>query len=257
MVIQCPSCGFRGRIPEASGRRDRKTIICPRCSHRFSVGWAVLPPEGETSSPGRPEVSSPVPGSGSDARGGIPAETPGDPHGGRKPKKKRRFLWGCLATVGAVAIVAAILILGYNISHRVQESKEYDKIQQLGKKYPGYLLLYAIKTDAGSMTETQLKSYQEGLIGKGCVGMGRIVNIEKTTGSAILDLFGLKAPGTMITLTYKEYDIVLVLKGSYTDEFQTYDIGDTVLFAGIIKRATVAKRTSMTLSDVVIEGHTK
>ena len=256
MVIQCPSCGFAGRIPEGSGRRDRKTIVCPRCSHRFSVGWAVLPPEGETRSPGYPAVSSPIPTIGSDAGWRSTADTSPDPYAGKKPKKRRRFLWGCLATVSVIVIAGAILIFGYKVSHRIQETKEYDVIEQLGKKYPGYLLLYAIKTDPGSMTEAQLKSYQEGLIGRGCVGMGRIINIEKTTGSALLDFFGLKAPGTMITLTYKKYDIELVLKESYTDEFLTYNIGDTVLFAGIIKSATVAKRTSMTLSTVVIEGHT-
>ena len=176
---------------------------------------------------------------------------------GKRPKKSNRFLWGCVIAVASVISLIVILILGYGISTRIQESKEYDAIERLGKKYPNYLLLYTIETDPRTMTEVQLKSYQEGLVGKGCVGMGRIVNVEKTTGSSILDFFGLNAPGTIITLTYEKYDIELIMAQSYTDEFLAYSPGDTVLFAGIIKRVTVAERTSLSIINVIIEGHQK
>jgi hypothetical protein len=175
----------------------------------------------------------------------------------RRPRKKRRLLLGCgIAAAGVVALIA-ILIVGYGVSRRLQESKEYDLIEKLGKKYPGYLLLYNIETNPRTMTDAQLSSYEKGLVGKGCVGMGRVVNVEKTMGSSVLDLFGLNAPGTIITLVYEEYDIELILAQSYTDEFLTYNPGDTVLFAGIIRRATIDDRTHLSLLDVIIEGHRK
>jgi hypothetical protein len=164
---------------------------------------------------------------------------------------------GCGIAAAGVAALIVILIVGYGVSRRLQESKEYDLIEKLGKKYPGYLLLYDIETDPRTMTDIQLSSYEERLVGRGCVGMGKVVNIEKTTGSAVLDFFGLNAPGTIITLVYEKYDIELILAGSYTDEFLTYSPGDTVLFAGIIRRANIAERANLSLSDVIIEGHRK
>ena len=107
------------------------------------------------------------------------------------------------------------------------------------------------------MTKVQLNSYQEGLAGKGCVGMGKVLNTEKTVGSAVLDFFGLTTPGTIITLAHERYDIELVLDDSYSDEFLTYSVGDTVLFAGTIKKVVVAGRTRVILVDVIIERHQK
>jgi hypothetical protein len=83
------------------------------------------------------------------------------------------------------------------------------------------------------------------------------VDVQKTVGSTVLDFFGLTSPGTIINLKYEQYDIELVLEKSYSDEFLTYNVGDTVLFAGTIKRAVIGKRTRITLVNVIIEGHQK
>jgi hypothetical protein len=253
MNIRCPACGFTGRVPEGGDARDKKRVICPSCGHRFSVGLVVLNPGDQ---PSGSSVSSPLQDGGGAGRTiAGPAETAP----ARKKEKRRRhpFLWGCLIAVAAVAIGIAIVVLVNGISRQIQESKEYDILKKLGEKYPGYLLLNSITTDPGSMTELQVTSYQEGLVGKGCVGMGTVVNIEKTVGSAVLDFFGLTAPGTIIALTYEHYDVELVLDESYSDEFLTYNVGDTVLFAGTIKKAVIGSRTRISLTDAIIEGHRK
>jgi hypothetical protein len=255
MIVRCPACGFTGRVPEGKDRRDKKRVVCPSCGHRFLVGLIVLPPDGQPSE-SSPSVPEGV-GAGGDRGNAVSAEgAPPPPRSGRK-SRRRRFLWGCLITIAAVLIGAAILILINGISRNIQESKEYDIIKKLGEKYPGYLLLYSIKTDPGSMTELQITSYQKELIGKGCVGMGTVMDIKKTMGSAVLDFFGLTAPGTIITVAYEQYDVELVLDESYSDEFLTYGVGDTVLFAGTIKKAAVATRTRIALVNVIIEGHRK
>ncbi len=244
MVIRCPACGFAGRVPDDKGTRDTKRIVCPSCGHHFVVGLAVLPADGRTPAP-----------SGAPAR--EPAQNTPAPPGEAKKKKRRPFLWGCLIVLAALAIGAAILFLVPRFNKQIQESKEYDIMKKLGEKHPGYLLLNSIASDAGSMTELQITSYERGLVGKGCVGMGKVVDIQKTVGSAVLDFLGLTSPGTIIRLTYDRYDVDLVLKESYSDEFLAYGVGDTVLFAGIIKAAVINKRIRITLVDVVIEGHRK
>jgi predicted Zn finger-like uncharacterized protein len=254
MIIRCPECGFSGRIPEDKGGRDKKRVVCPSCGHRFAVGLVVLSPGGEP-----PKASSPPPGEagGDDRKDAVGTKDMPPSSGGAGKRKRHPVLWGCLITVAALAVGTAILILISGVSREIQESREYDVIKKLGEKYPGYLLLNSIKTDPGTMTDLQITSYQKNLIGRGCVGMGTIVDVEKTTGSAVLDFFGLTAPGTIITLTYERYDIELVLAESYSDEFISYHIGDTVLFAGIIKKAVIAERTRLSLADVIIEGHRK
>lgn len=255
MIVRCPACGFTGRVPEGNDRRDKKRVVCPSCGHRFLVGLIVLPPDGQP-----PEPSSSLPegvGAGGGQRNAVSAEGAPPPSRSGKKRRRHRFLWGCLITIAAVLIGAAILILINGISRNIQESKEYDIIKKLGEKYPGYLLLYSIKTDPGSMTELQITSYQKELIGKGCVGMGAVADIKKTAGSAVLDFFGLTAPGTIITVAYEQYDVELVLDESYSDEFLTYGVGDTILFAGTIKKAAVARRTRIALVNVIIEGHRK
>jgi predicted Zn finger-like uncharacterized protein len=256
MIIRCPVCGFTGRVPEDKGARDRKRVVCPSCGHRFVVGLTVLPPEGEPPGPSGPQPT------GGAVAGDTQTRSPAESASGtpvREAKKKRRhpLLWGCLIVFAAIAIGATILILIHGVSRQIQESKEYDIIKKLGEKYPGYLLLNSITTDPGSMTDLQITSYQKGLIGKGCVGMGTVVDIQKTIGSAVLDFFGLTSPGTIVTLAYERYDVELVLEESYSDEFLSYNIGDTVLFAGTIKKAVIANRTRITLVNVVIEGHRK
>jgi hypothetical protein len=255
MIVRCPACGFTGRVPEGNDKRDKKRVVCPLCGHRFSVGLVVIPPDGRP--PESPPSSAGRAGAGGGQGNAVNAESPLTPSRGAGKERRRTFLWGCLITVAALLIGTAILILVGGISRHIQESKEYDIVKKLGEKYPGYLLLYSIKTDSGSMTELQITSYQKELVGKGCVGMGTVVNIEKTIGSAVLDFFGLTAPGTIITLIYERYDIELVLDESYSDEFLTYSTGDTVLFAGTIKKATVANRTRVALVNVIIEGHRK
>jgi hypothetical protein len=236
MIICCPACGFRGRVPEGKDGRDKKRVICPSCGHRFSVGLVVVP-SGDQPTAGGADTAPPY-------RDG-------------KKNKRRPFLWGCLIAAAALSIGIAIFFLINGISRQVQESKESDILKKLGEKYPGYLLLNSIAIDPGSMTELQITSYEGGLVGKGCVGMGTVVNIEKTMGSTVLDFFGLTAPGTIITLAFKGYDIELLLDESYSDEFLTYGVGDTVLFAGTIKKAVIDRRTRVALVDVIIEGHRK
>lgn len=254
MIIRCPACGFVGRIPEGKGGRDRKRVICPSCGHRFSVGLVVLPHDNHPS-----ELPVSTPRANGNTTAGTDAGVAGTVRsaGGGTKKWRHPFLWGCLITVAAVAAGIAAYILVSGISRHTQESKEYDILKKLGEKHPGYLLLNSIAADPGSMTELQISSYEKSLVGKGCVGMGTVMNVEKTVGSAVLDFFGMTAPGTIIALTYRGYDIELVLDESYSDEFLTYGVGDTVLFAGIIKKAVVARGTRLTLVDVVIEGHTK
>ncbi len=253
MIVRCPACGFAGRVPEGNDRRDKKRVVCPSCGHRFLVGLMVLAPDGQ---PSESSGSLPEGVGAAGSRGNVTGARSTPPPGG-KPRRRRPFLWGCLITIAALLIGTTIVILIGGISRHFQESKEYDAIKKLGEKYPGYLLLYSITTDPGSMTELQITSYESGLIGKGCVGMGTVADIKKTVGSTVLDFFGLTAPGTIITLVYEQYDIELVLDKSYSDEFLTYNIGDTVLFAGTIKKATVAKRTRIALANVIIEGHRK
>ncbi|MBN2224979.1 MAG: zinc-ribbon domain-containing protein [Deltaproteobacteria bacterium] len=254
MIVRCPACGFTGRVPEDKDGRDKKRVVCPSCSHRFAVGLIVLPADD------RPSESSPSlpqgPGAAGDKKNAVESEI-APPSRDVKKKRRRPLLRGCLIVIAALIVGVAILILIKGISGNIQESKEYNIIKKLGEKYPGYLLLNSIKTDPGTMTEIQITSYQRELTGKGCVGMGTVVDIEKTTGSAVLDFFGLTAPGTIITLSYERYDIELVLAESYSEEFRTYLIGDTVLFAGTIKKAVIAGRTRITLVDVIIEGHQK
>jgi hypothetical protein len=254
MIICCPACGFRGRVPEGKDGRDKKRVICPSCGHRFSVGLVVVPsgdqPPGHSGSVPRADGAT----VGGPISGGVDTA---QPYRDGKKKKRRPFLWGCLIAVAALAIGIAIFFLINGISRQVQESKESDILKKLGEKYPGYLLLNSIAIDPGSMTELQITSYQKGLVGKGCVGMGTVANIEKTMGSTVLDFFGLTAPGTIITLTHKGYDVELLLDESYSDEFLSYGVGDTVLFAGTIKKAVIGRRTRVALVDVIIEGHRK
>lgn len=256
MIVRCPECGFTGRVPEGNDGRDKKRVVCPSCGHRFLVGLIVLPPDGQPS-----ESPASLPqgaGTAGGQRNPISAEnTPGPSSRDGKKRRRRPLLWGCLIATAAIIIGTTILILVKGISGNIQESKEYDVIKKLGEKYPGYLLLNSIKTDPGSMTDLQITSYERELIGKGCVGMGTVVDIKKTIGSAVLNYFGLTAPGTIITLAYKHYDIELALEESYSDEFLKYNVGDTVLFAGTIKKAAIARRTRIALVDVVIEGHRK
>jgi|GEM_PF-5952393 len=251
MVISCPVCGFTGRVPEGKDRRGRKRVSCPSCGHHFSVGLVVLPSDDRQPHPStdRGDVAT-----GGTTAGSIAAAPP--VRDGRK-KKRRLLVWGCLIAVAALAVAIGVLILVNGISKNIQESKEYDILKKLGEKHPGHLLLTSIKSDSGSMTELQITSYQRSLIGRGCVGMGAVVNVEKTMGSAVLDFFGLTTAGTIITLVHGQYDIKLVLDESYSGEFLSYGIGDTVLFAGTIKEAVVRSRTRIVLVDVVIEGHRK
>jgi len=253
MIVRCPACGFAGRIPEDKDGRDKKRVVCPSCGHHFAVGLVALPPDNQTRE-SRPSLPREIAAAADQKKADETRSTPPSP-GGAKKRKRRLVLWGCLIVVAALLVGSAVLILIRDISGNIQESKEYDILKKLGEKYPGYLLLNSIQTDPGSMTDLQITAYQNQLIGKGCVGMGKVVDIKKTAGSAVLDFFGLTAPGTIVTVTYEQYDVQLVLEESYSDEFLNYHVGDTVLFAGTIKKAAIARRARVWLVDVIIEGH--
>jgi hypothetical protein len=150
-----------------------------------------------------------------------------------------------------------VVSIGYKVSKKIQETKETDILEKIAKKYPGSIILTTIGTNPGAMTKVQITSYQEGLVGKTCVGMGRVVDIKKTTGSAVLDFFGVNTPGTVIKITHERYDVKLVLATSYSDEFLAYNVGDTVIFAGTIAKVIMADRTAIDINDVIIERHIK
>ena len=192
MIIRCPSCGFTGRVSEDKSLQDSKRVVCPSCGHRFVVALTVLDDR-----PASEAVTEPAPP--------------------KARKRRRAFLWGCLAAFAVLAIGAAILLLVPRINKQIQESKEYDILRKLARKHPGYLILNTIAADPGSMTELQIESYAKGLVGKGCVGIGKVVEIQKTVGSQVLDFLGLNYPGTIIALTYERYDVDLVLEQSYAD----------------------------------------
>jgi predicted Zn finger-like uncharacterized protein len=230
----CPYCGFWGSVPDERVTEAGVHVRCPKCGHTFKV--VKRPPSEEP-----PETSE---------THFIAVEAP-------VRKKQTGFLSSCIIVFAGVLLFS---LVGYfATTNLVKKQKEHEQniVEELQKeKYPHHLPLYTINTDRKTMTDVQMDAYEKDLIGRECIGLGRVEEVKKTMVSSIVGVFGVEMAGTIITLGAEEMTVELLLPDVYSGEFLQWDIGDTVLFVGTIAKIDIGRsKTSIAVKDVVIEEH--